>query len=122
MTVPVLISAAQVILNPLIPLATEQIQLAWGFKKDLETLRRRLTIIQALLSDAENRRLTSAIMCEWLKNLKLVAGDAENMLDEFAYETLRRKLEVQNRMRNKVTRHFMNDESSSTNDESSSSR
>ncbi|XP_028125719.1 disease resistance protein RGA2-like [Camellia sinensis] len=90
-----------VILNPLIPLATEQIKLAWGFKKDLETLCRRLTIIQALLSDAENWRLTSTIMCEWLKKLKLVTCDVENVLDEFAYETLRRKLEVQNQMRNK---------------------
>ncbi|XP_028125718.1 putative disease resistance protein RGA3 [Camellia sinensis] len=106
MTVPVLISAAQVILNPLIPLATEQIKLAWAFKKDLKTLCRRLTLIRALLSDAENRRLTSATMCEWLKNIKRVTGDAENVLDEFAYETLRRKLEVQNRMRNKVRNFF----------------
>ncbi|THG14107.1 hypothetical protein TEA_009365 [Camellia sinensis var. sinensis] len=45
-------------------------------------------------------------MCEWLKNLKLVTCDDENVLDDFAYETLRRKLEVQNRMRNRVRNFF----------------
>ncbi|CAL5330588.1 unnamed protein product [Camellia sinensis] len=69
------------------------VKLEWGFKEDLETLRRRLTLIQSLLSDAENQRITSASMREWLKNLKLVTCDAENVLDEFAYEALRRKLE-----------------------------
>ncbi|GMP78823.1 hypothetical protein CsSME_00034615 [Camellia sinensis var. sinensis] len=106
MSAPVLISAAQVILNNLIPLASEQIKVALGFKEDLKTLRRRLSLIQAFLRGVENRRITSEIMCEWLKNLKLVTGDAENVLDEFAYETLRRKLEVQNRMRNKVRNFF----------------
>ncbi|THG23692.1 hypothetical protein TEA_008789 [Camellia sinensis var. sinensis] len=42
MSLPVLISAAQVILNPLIPLATKQIKLAWGFKDDLQRLHDRL--------------------------------------------------------------------------------
>ncbi|CAL5381590.1 unnamed protein product [Camellia sinensis] len=98
MATPVVISAAQVILNNFIPLASEQIKLEWGFKEDLETLRRRLTLIQSLLSDAENQRITSASMREWLKNLKLVTCDAENVLDEFAYEALRRKLEDINSM------------------------
>ncbi|CAL5330593.1 unnamed protein product [Camellia sinensis] len=102
MAAPVVISAAQVILNNFIPFASEQVKLEWGFKEDLETLRRRLTLIQSLLSDAENQRITSASMREWLKNLKLVTCDAENVLDEFAYEALRRKLEVKNRMRNKL--------------------
>ncbi|CAL5379900.1 unnamed protein product [Camellia sinensis] len=106
MAAPVVISAAQVILNNFIPLASEQIKLEWGFKEDLETLRRRLILIQSLLSDAENQRITSASMREWLKNLKLVTCDAENVLDEFAYEALRRKLEVKNRMRNKVRNLF----------------
>ncbi|THF95509.1 hypothetical protein TEA_025931 [Camellia sinensis var. sinensis] len=77
-----------------------------GFQERSQNPLQRLTLIQALLSDAENWRLTLAIMCEWLKNIKRVTGDAENALDEFAYETLQRKLEVQNRMRNKVCNFF----------------
>ncbi|XP_058181084.1 putative disease resistance protein RGA3 [Rhododendron vialii] len=44
-----LIPAANVILSRLLPLATNQINLAWGFKEDLEKLRKRLEIIQGLL-------------------------------------------------------------------------
>ncbi|XP_058193121.1 putative disease resistance protein RGA3 [Rhododendron vialii] len=101
-----LIPVAKGILYGLLSLATNQINnpinLAWGFKKDLEKLRERLEIIQALLLDAENRKITSHTMMAWLKKLKATICHAENVLDELAYEALRRKIEVQNRKRNKV--------------------
>ncbi|KAL7176743.1 hypothetical protein ACSBR2_030148 [Camellia fascicularis] len=105
MTVPVLISAAQLILNPLIPLATEQIKLAWGFKDELRRLKDRLELTQALLRDAENhRRVNLEALQVWLKKLNSVACSADDVLDELAFEVLRRKMEVQNRfkMANKV--------------------
>ena len=106
MATPLLIPAATVILNNLIPLANQQIGLAWGFKKDLKRLHRRLTTIQALLCDAERRRIASEAMRDWLKNLKVATCEAENVLGEFAYEDLRRQLEIQNRMRYKVRNFF----------------
>ncbi|KAI8003978.1 putative disease resistance RPP13-like protein 1 [Camellia lanceoleosa] len=110
MTVSVLISAAQVILNPLIPLATEQIKLAWGFKDDLRRLKDRLEFTQALLRDAENHRgrVNLEIMQVWLKKLNSVACSADDVLDELAFEVLRRKMEVQNRFmrNNKVRKSF----------------
>ncbi|GMP78814.1 hypothetical protein CsSME_00034607 [Camellia sinensis var. sinensis] len=110
MTVPVLISAAQVILNPLIPLATEQIKLAWGFKDDLRRLKDRLEFTQALLRDAENHRgrVNLEIMQVWLKKLNSVACSAGDVLDELTFEVLRRKMEVQNRFmrNNKVRKSF----------------
>ncbi|XP_028117281.1 putative disease resistance protein RGA4 [Camellia sinensis] len=105
MSVPVLISAAQVILNPLIPLATEQIKLAWGFKDDLRRLKDRLELAQALLRDAENhRRVNLEVLQLWLKKLNSVTCSADDVMDELAFEVLRRKMEVQNRfkMANKV--------------------
>ncbi|KAL6959832.1 hypothetical protein U1Q18_039984 [Sarracenia purpurea var. burkii] len=51
----------------------------------------RLMIIQALLRDAENRRIISEVMQEWLKRLELVASHTEDALDEIAYESVRRK-------------------------------
>ncbi|XP_058181085.1 putative disease resistance protein RGA3 [Rhododendron vialii] len=101
-----LIPAANAILNGLLPLATNQINLAWGFKEGLEKLRDRLEIIQGLLHDAENREITSHAMMPWLKRLKDAICDAENVLDELAYEAFRRKIEVQNRMKNKVCNIF----------------
>ncbi|CAL5414192.1 unnamed protein product [Camellia sinensis] len=100
MSVSVLISAAQVILNPLIPLATEQIKLAWGFKDDLRRLKDRLELTQALLRDAENhRRVNLEVLQLWLKKLNSVACSADDVMDELAFEVLRRKMEVQNRFK-----------------------
>ncbi|KAH7844449.1 hypothetical protein Vadar_028103 [Vaccinium darrowii] len=94
MTATVLLPAAQAILNVLIPLVTQQINLAWGFKGDLIKLKRRLKNIQALLRDAERGQVESEALKEWLKSLKSATCDAENVLGEFAYEAFRRKLEV----------------------------
>ncbi|XP_058183628.1 putative disease resistance protein RGA1 [Rhododendron vialii] len=102
MAEPLLTSATKAILNGLISLATQQISLAWGFEKDLEKLRRRLTIIQALLQDAERKRILSEPLKIWLKSLKAGTCHAENVLDELAYEALRRKIEVPNPLKEKV--------------------
>ncbi|KAH7835627.1 hypothetical protein Vadar_028080 [Vaccinium darrowii] len=101
MFVSPLISAAQAVLSGLTPLATEQIKGLLNFKEDLETLHRRLNIIQALLSDAENGqgKKRSQVMRVWLKNLMLAACKAENVLDKIAYESLRHKVEVRKRDR-----------------------
>ncbi|KAH7843390.1 hypothetical protein Vadar_016010 [Vaccinium darrowii] len=97
-----LISAAKGILDGLLSLEKNQIEdlivgqvkLAWDFKKDLEKFCNKLEFIQGLLADAENRKITSAAMTVWLKRLKAATSDAENVLDELAYEALRRKVEV----------------------------
>ncbi|XP_028108422.1 putative disease resistance protein RGA4 [Camellia sinensis] len=103
-----LFSAAQVMLNYLIPLAAKQISLAWGFKDELQRLCDKLELIRALLRDAENRgviiRLETIQL--WLKKLKSVACCADDVLDEFKFETLRRKIEVQNRLKKKVRNFF----------------
>ncbi|CAL5361360.1 unnamed protein product [Camellia sinensis] len=108
MSASVLIFAAQGILNSLIPLAIEQIKPVWGFKDDL--LEDRLKLTQALLCDAENHRgqVNLKTMQVWLKKLNSVACNADDVLDELAFEVLRRKLEVQNRFmrNNKVCKFF----------------
>ncbi|XP_058209375.1 putative disease resistance protein RGA3 [Rhododendron vialii] len=106
MAATVLLPAAQAGLVTLIPLATEQIKLAWGFKGGLQKLRRRLNNIQALLRDADKGQIGSEALKEWLKSLTSVTCDVENVLGEFAYEALRKKLEVGNRMRHKVRNFF----------------
>ncbi|KAH7842816.1 hypothetical protein Vadar_009529 [Vaccinium darrowii] len=101
-----LLHGAQAILGGLMPLVTQpitqQISLARGFEKDLTKLQTRLENIQDLLRDAENRQIATVTLKKLLKRLKSVACDAENVLGEFAYEALRRKLEVGNRKRDKI--------------------
>ncbi|KAF5941407.1 hypothetical protein HYC85_019049 [Camellia sinensis] len=103
-----LISTAQGIRHSLIPLAAEKINLAWGFKDNLQRLKERLVLIQALLRDAENHwRGNQETIQVWLKKLDSAACSADDVLDELAFEVLRQKVEVQNLLtRNNKVRNF----------------
>ncbi|KAJ4967975.1 hypothetical protein NE237_014676 [Protea cynaroides] len=102
----ILIAGAQPILQSLISVATQEIGLAWGFKEELKKFQNTLTTIQGVLQDAENQQVEKEAVKEWLKRLKNVAYDADDMLDELNYEALRRKMEIQNRLMVKVYNFF----------------
>ena len=102
----IIIVAAEQILGKLISLATEQIGLAWGFEEELTRLRDSLTLIQAVLADAGRRQVREELVRLWLQRLKDVAYDADDVLDEFAYEILRRKVEIRRQMKRKVCFFF----------------
>ncbi|GMP78861.1 hypothetical protein CsSME_00034643 [Camellia sinensis var. sinensis] len=100
-TEALLVATAKEILKKLISI-TSEMSLAWGLKAELKRLTRRFKTAQALLCDAEDRKtIEKEAVLDWLKNLKAVASDAEDVLDELAFEVLRRKLEVKNRITNK---------------------
>ncbi|XP_065627020.1 putative disease resistance protein RGA4 [Quercus suber] len=94
------------ILKKVISLATEQISLAWGFKDELTQLRNSLTTIQAVLADAERRQVSEEFVRLWLQRLQDVAYQVDDVLDELAYEIVRRKVEIQNQMKRKVCFFF----------------
>ncbi|GMP78862.1 LOW QUALITY PROTEIN: hypothetical protein CsSME_00034643 [Camellia sinensis var. sinensis] len=105
-TEALLVATAKEILKKLISI-TSEMSLAWGLKAELKRLTRRFKTAQALLCDAEDRKtIEKEAVLDWLKNLKAVASDAEDVLDELAFEVLRRKLEVKNRITNKVRNFF----------------
>ncbi|XP_050255741.1 disease resistance protein RGA2-like [Quercus robur] len=95
----IVIDVVEGILNQLIPLVTEQIGLAWGFKDDLTRLRDSVQMIQAVLADAEKRQVGDERVGLWLQRLKDVAYDADDVLGELAYEDHRQKVESQNQMK-----------------------
>ncbi|XP_030940557.1 putative disease resistance protein RGA3 [Quercus lobata] len=97
---------AKEILSKLIPLVTEQIGLAWGFKEELTRLRQSVEMIQDLLADAERKQVTDLSLRRWLQRLQDVAYDADDVMDELAYEILRRKVEIRNQMKRKVCFSF----------------
>ena len=90
------------ILNKVISLCTEQISLAWVFEDELTQLRDSLTMTQAVLADAERRQGKEEFVRLWLQRLKDVAYDADDVLDELAYEILKQKVEIRNQMKRKV--------------------
>ncbi|KAM4105745.1 hypothetical protein ACB094_04G015400 [Castanea mollissima] len=80
-------------------LASEHISSVWGFKEEIGKLQVSLTKIQALLHDAEKKQLHDESVKIWLRQLKDVAYEADDVLDEYEYEILRQKVETQNQVR-----------------------
>ncbi|XP_078158822.1 disease resistance protein RGA2-like [Carex rostrata] len=61
---------------------------------ELKKLMRMLERIKATLYDAEQREITDSSVKLWLKELKGVAHDAEDVLGEYHYELLRAQVEA----------------------------
>ncbi|XP_027166502.1 putative disease resistance protein RGA3 [Coffea eugenioides] len=98
--------AVQVLVRTAINSASEQIGQFVGFKNDLKKLQKTLIEIQAVLRDAEKKQVTENYVKIWLEDLERVAFDADNLLDDFNYEMIRRKVEIQNQMKRKVCFFF----------------
>ncbi|XP_011038432.1 PREDICTED: putative disease resistance protein RGA4 [Populus euphratica] len=71
--------------------AAGELCLAWMLEADIAHLEKRLKAINAVLSNAEKQSTIEKIRL-WLHNLKEVLYDAEDVLDEFERETLRRQV------------------------------
>ncbi|XP_031249705.1 putative disease resistance protein RGA3 [Pistacia vera] len=69
--------------------------LVGGVDSELDELKKKLLTVEKLLRKAEDKQLTYGDVKEWLDNLQDWAYDAEDILDKFAYEALRRKLKTE---------------------------
>ncbi|KAH0777327.1 hypothetical protein KY290_008738 [Solanum tuberosum] len=71
------------------------------FKRDtgnvrlLKKLRMTLLGLQAVLSDAENKKASNPYVSQWLNELQEAVDGAENLIEEVNYEVLRLKVESQ---------------------------
>ncbi|KAL0423620.1 UNVERIFIED_CONTAM: hypothetical protein Sradi_0896800 [Sesamum radiatum] len=99
-------SAVQVLVEKLIAIASEEIGLICGVKKELASLKDSFEMIQVFLNDASKRQVEEEHAKLWLKNLENIAYDADDLLDEFNYEIIRRKVEIKNQMKRKVCFFF----------------
>ncbi|KAL3507487.1 hypothetical protein ACH5RR_032869 [Cinchona calisaya] len=99
-------STVKILLDKALLLASEQIGLFVGIKKDLEKLKKSVIMIQAFLEDAEKKQVTQESVKLWLRELERAAFDAGNLLDDFNYKILRHKVEIQNQMERKVCFFF----------------
>ncbi|KAL7612618.1 hypothetical protein Lser_V15G05181 [Lactuca serriola] len=73
-------------------IAANEIALAWGFKKKLDTLEHTLKIICAKLRDIDNEKGQNHGVMVWLTLLKHLVGEADDMLDDLHYEILRNEV------------------------------
>ncbi|RCV32115.1 hypothetical protein SETIT_6G232200v2 [Setaria italica] len=63
----------------------------WGVDNDRLKLERHLVYVQSLLADAEAKSETNHAVRTWMKELKAAAYQADDVLDDFQYEALRRE-------------------------------
>ncbi|XP_057999221.1 putative disease resistance protein RGA1 [Hevea brasiliensis] len=87
-------------------LALEEFSFAWALRSDLEKIKKSLVVIKAVLFDAEQHQLRSQQIEVWLGMLKDVLYDAEDVVDEFECEALRRKVVESGNTTRKVRRFF----------------
>uniref|UniRef100_A0A199UBN9 Disease resistance protein RGA3 n=1 Tax=Manihot esculenta TaxID=3983 RepID=A0A199UBN9_MANES len=99
-----LLSIAESVLGKLGSLTLEEFFLAWGLESDLEKIKENLKVIKAVLSDAEQQLSQNPRIEIWLENLKQVLYDAEDVVDEFKCEALRRKVVKSGNTTRKVRR------------------
>ncbi|TYH81794.1 hypothetical protein ES332_D02G010300v1 [Gossypium tomentosum] len=82
--------------------AVEMISLGWGFNDEMQKLGNSLEMIGAFLQDAEGNKKQMNSVKLWFKRLRDVAYEADEVLDEIAYEFLRRKVEIGDQMWRKL--------------------
>ncbi|XP_077214996.1 putative disease resistance protein RGA3 [Tasmannia lanceolata] len=92
------------IVGKLMDSVIQEIKLLWGVDEEVKNLSTTLSSIQAVLQDAEEQQVSSNAVKNWLRKLKDVAYDADDVVDEFTTEVLRSKLEgnIQNSNRKQV--------------------
>ncbi|GKV49784.1 hypothetical protein SLEP1_g56514 [Rubroshorea leprosula] len=89
-------------IDKVISAATEQIGRAVSWEAELRRLCNKLTMIRAVLQDADRRQVGDSAVKLWLENLRDVARDAEDVLDEGVYEGLKQEVWSQKQMKKKV--------------------
>lgn len=81
------------LLRKIISIAAEELIQAWGLEENLQALRERLELVDALLSYADSKQVTVEAVHVWLKKLTDVARVADALMEELNYEVLRRRVE-----------------------------
>ncbi|XP_031372810.1 putative disease resistance protein RGA4 [Punica granatum] len=75
----------------LVSLIAQEIGLTCGVKRELQKLQGTVSAIAAMLREAEKRRIEAEDVKDWLQKLKVVVYDADDLLDDFSTEALRRQ-------------------------------
>ncbi|KAM7524444.1 hypothetical protein LguiA_014346 [Lonicera macranthoides] len=90
----ILFNFAEGILNKLGSYALQQLGLAWGVKKELKRLESSMSIVRGILLDAEEQQVTNTPVREWMRMLKDILFDVDEMVDDFATEALQRQVQI----------------------------
>ncbi|GAU50923.1 hypothetical protein TSUD_411200 [Trifolium subterraneum] len=70
--------------------AVEEASLALGVYDELQDIKNTVSLIKAVLLDAEQKQRQNHQLREWLRQIKSVFTDAEDIIDDFECEALRK--------------------------------
>ncbi|XP_057722541.1 disease resistance protein RGA2-like isoform X1 [Arachis stenosperma] len=87
-------SIAESLITKLASRAYQEASRVVGVYDDLQDLKTSLSYVKAVLLDAEQKQEQNHELREWLKQIKLIFYDAENLLDEVDCESLRKQLRI----------------------------
>ncbi|KOM34220.1 hypothetical protein LR48_Vigan02g037000 [Vigna angularis] len=85
-----LFSSAESLLGKLASDAFQEASLAFGVHRDLQQMKETMELIRGVLLDAEKKNPQSSALSEWLIQIKHVFSDAEDIVDDFECEALRK--------------------------------
>jgi hypothetical protein len=77
----------------------QELKLASGVETEIESLRDTVSTIHAVILDAEKKSSHSHQIKDWLRKLKDVLHDADDLLDDFYFEVLRHKVMTKKQVR-----------------------
>ncbi|XP_012434564.1 putative disease resistance protein RGA4 [Gossypium raimondii] len=86
--------------------ALSQVGLWWNLKHDIHDLKRTVCQIKAVLLDAEEKSVTDNLVKVWLEELKDVLYDADDLLDDFSTEALRKDVSGGDKLTKEVRLFF----------------
>ncbi|XP_047168903.1 disease resistance protein RGA2-like [Vigna umbellata] len=85
-----LFSSAESLLGKLASAALQEASLAFGVHRHLQHMKETMGLIRGVLLDAEKKNPQSSALSEWLTQIKRVFSDAEDIVDDFECEALRK--------------------------------
>ncbi|KAG6692064.1 hypothetical protein I3842_10G094500 [Carya illinoinensis] len=94
------------LLQKLGSLVYQELRLAWGLQSDLKKIERTISIIKIVLLDAEDRQASNPKLSIWLRQLKDILYDAEDVVDEIEYKALRKQAITAYGSTSPKVRHF----------------
>ena len=100
-------SIAESLITKLASHAFQEASRVVGLYDHLRDLKKTLSLVKAVLLDAEQKQEHNHELQEWLRQLKSVFYDAEDVLDEFECQTLRKQvLKAHGTIKDEVSHFF----------------
>ncbi|GKV49916.1 hypothetical protein SLEP1_g56639, partial [Rubroshorea leprosula] len=83
-------------LSKVIAVASDQLDLALGWKEDLKKFCSTMRHLRGLLQDADEKNVSgNPALKSWLQDLRAIADEANDILEQVAYKNMQRQMAVQ---------------------------